>query len=374
MNKQIECYAKDIPEGCTIVNDIYDEKRNVLLCKAGDTADSHILALLKNYNSLVRITISDEVQLKQIQNKYHLSDEIMEHIKLDEIKDEQSLDFTDSIKEEALRGISAIYNTKDNPEEVTSMAKDISDTILSTITGGNSVNINLSKLKICDEYTYKHSVDVATMGALVAKALNYDDDFQKDVIISGLLHDLGKVEVPHEILVKDGRLTTDEFKFIQQHPQNGYNIVKDSKDISDVVKDGILYHHESMDGSGYPKRAMGSEIPIVARILTVVDVYDALVTNRPYRMAMTPSDALEVMFTMMGKFDPVIFKAFLSIIIAYPVGSLIMTSLGDVCVVIRQNEGFPLRPVIKDLNTDEVIDLVNDYNSMSVVITSFVNE
>jgi HD-GYP domain-containing protein (c-di-GMP phosphodiesterase class II) len=372
MNKVVECYANDIPLGATLVDDIKNAD-DVLLCKADSIVDEHIMELLSNYNGTIKITLTEETQLLQLQQKYNLSDDVIEHINPDDIADEFSLELPKEVKEEALKGVVNLYNAKDNPEAVADIANEVGTTILDSITSNDSVNINLSKLKVCDDYTYKHSIDVATMAVLVARVLNYGIPFQKEVITAGILHDLGKTVIPEDILNKHGRLTKEEFEYIQRHPVEGYNLVKDCKDISEDTKQGILGHHENMDGTGYPARLSGDEIPIIAKILSVVDVYDALVADRPYRLAMKPADALEVMFTMSNKFDPVVFKAFLSIIIAYPVGSLVMTSMGDSCIVLKQNEGYPLRPVVKDLNTEEVIDLAHDYNSMNMVITEFIN-
>ena len=372
MKRTILCEGKDIPFGCTIVDDVFSET-GALLCKGNSVVNKHIRSLLKNYGGKVKITLTEKDQLMMIKEKYDLSDEILEHITPDEIKEEHSFDMSDDVKTEALNSMKAIYNT-DNVDRIANTATELGDKILENIESSDSITINLSKLKVSDEYTYKHSIDVATMGVLVARDLGYDEEFQKDIIVSGILHDLGKTQTPKEVLNKHRRLTKEEFEYIQAHPKNGYDMIKDIPDISEETKQGVLRHHESYDGNGYPGTLIGTSIPIIARILTVVDVYDALVTDRPYRLAMKPADALEVMFTMSSKFDPVVFRSFMNIIVAYPIGSVVMTSLGDSCIVLSHNEGYPLRPTIKDLNTDEVIDLAHDYNSMSIVITEFISD
>lgn len=234
----------------------------------------------------------------------------------------------------------------------------------------NEIGINLSKLKVSDEYTYKHSVDVGVMSATLAKHLGFDDSFIKDIAVAGLLHDLGKERVPTEILNKPAKLTDEEFSIMKLHPVHGYSILRDSKDLSEEIRRGILNHHENIDGSGYPRGLKDVEIGDMGKIIAITDVFDALVTARPYKAAKTPSQAIEIMFTMFTKFDVDYFRGFLDIINAYPNGSLIKLSNGELATVLKQNRSYPLRPVIQLDETGQIVDMANDQEYLCVTIVS----
>jgi putative nucleotidyltransferase with HDIG domain len=145
-----------------------------------------------------------------------------------------------------------------------------------------------------DSYTFGHSERVATYGARLAAALGLDDAEMTTVRIGAYLHDLGKVRVPHEILNKPGRLTPEEFEIMKQHPVYGIEMLAGVDfpwDITPIIRS----HHEKLDGTGYPDRLRGDEIPLAAQLICAVDVYDALTTTRSYRGAMSHADALAEM-------------------------------------------------------------------------------
>lgn len=136
-----------------------------------------------------------------------------------------------------------------------------------------------------DRYTRGHSERVARIGRLIAATLGLTKRECDQIYVSGLLHDIGKIGVADAVLNKNGRLTDDEFKAIQRHPEIGYHIVKPIVQLSFTLP-GIRHHHESVDGSGYPSGLKDAEIPLMARILAVADAYDAMTSNRPYRDGM----------------------------------------------------------------------------------------
>ena len=134
------------------------------------------------------------------------------------------------------------------------------------------------------------------------------------------------------------------------------------------LKKAVLEHHENIDGSGYPLGIKDGKICKMAKILTIVDVYDALVTERPYKKAKSPADALEILMGMSNKFDLDILKVFINCVILYTIGSTIRLSNGALCVVLKNNENYPLRPVCQNIFTGEKYDLLNDRNCLSIVI------
>jgi len=164
-----------------------------------------------------------------------------------------------------------------------------------------------------DHYTRRHSEDVTHWATLIARELDYSSETQRAVRIAGLLHDVGKIAVPDSILRKPGRLNDDEFQIMQQHPVFGALIVKDVPNLPEVLG-GIRHHHERFDGKGYPDKLSGEDIPLLGRILAVPDCFSAMTTDRPYRKALSWSEALEeIEKGKSTQFDPQMADAFLEV-------------------------------------------------------------
>lgn len=164
-----------------------------------------------------------------------------------------------------------------------------------------------TKLKF-DSTTYQHSLNVANLSIQLLKYSRYD---YEEVLIyySGLFHDIGKSIMPLTILQKENPLTRDEFNQIKEHAKQGFRILQKYKFPSDVLFAALL-HHEKFDGSGYPIGFIGKEIPVIARIVNICDVFDALTSDRPYRSAYSVKEALEIMTRSKGQYDPELFEIF----------------------------------------------------------------
>lgn len=144
-----------------------------------------------------------------------------------------------------------------------------------------------------DHYTQGHSERVATLAHSLARIYGLSENACQEVYLAGILHDIGKIGVPDAVLLKNGPLTAEEFKVIQTHPEIGYRIVEKLEHLQFVLP-GILYHHERWDGRGYPHGLSGALIPLMARILAVADAFDAMTSSRPYRNAMPPEKAYQI--------------------------------------------------------------------------------
>jgi HD-GYP domain-containing protein (c-di-GMP phosphodiesterase class II) len=186
----------------------------------------------------------------------------------------------------------------------------------------------------------------------------------KDLQLLGLgmlLHDVGKMRVPPEILHKPGKLTPEEMEEIKRHPIYGYEMVKG--DVAPVAEQVVLNHHQRFDGHGYPARIdkatgqtlpplAGKQIPVFCRIATVVDVYDAATTNRCYQQAKLPIRVLHEMRTICkGFFDPVVERAFYEIIPPFPIGQVVSLADGTEAVVVDFNPRHPTRPKVQCLRS-----------------------
>jgi len=145
-----------------------------------------------------------------------------------------------------------------------------------------------------DPYTSGHSERVARIAVRLAEELGMPAQKRSDLYLAGLLHDIGKIGIDDEVLKKSGPLTRDEYRKIQQHVEIGVTILQDLKKLRHILP-GVRHHHESLDGSGYPDRLEGDQIPLEARILAVADSFDAMSSNRPYRKRLTPMQIDEIL-------------------------------------------------------------------------------
>ncbi|MGE5586777.1 MAG: HD-GYP domain-containing protein [Clostridia bacterium] len=165
-------------------------------------------------------------------------------------------------------------------------------------------------LEAKDKYTRGHSDRVAVYSAAIARQLRMGESEVEKVEYTGLLHDIGKIGVPDELLSKSGQLRTDEFQRIQQHPVTGARILSEISFLRDVAAT-IRCHHERLDGHGYPNGLTERDIPFHARILAVADAYDAMTSDRPYRRGYPPEEAVRRLLAGSGKqFDPEVVRAF----------------------------------------------------------------
>ncbi len=166
----------------------------------------------------------------------------------------------------------------------------------------------LKALKDWDTYTYKHSLNVQQLSLLLGIRASFTENELKQLGHGALLHDIGKLEIPHSILLKPGVLTDEERAEIQTHPERGYSLV-DVEGLSTESRTIILQHHENWDGSGYPNGVMKHEIHPFSQIVSVADVYEALIAWRVYAKPKTASEAIEIIAGLAGKkFNPEIIK------------------------------------------------------------------
>ena len=163
--------------------------------------------------------------------------------------------------------------------------------------------IEVTRLKSRDEYTFLHSIAVSALMVHLARAVDLDEETAYDVGMGGLLHDIGKMRIPLKVLNKTGPLDEREMRLIRLHPSHGYQLLARQGDVSSVVLDICLHHHERIDGRGYPMGLSGEEISIPVRISSICDVYDALTSVRAYKQAWSPRDAARFMLEQEGQFD-----------------------------------------------------------------------
>lgn len=208
--------------------------------------------------------------------------------------------------------------------------------------------MSLIRLKTADEYTYLHSVAVCVLMVALGKQLGLRGEELKQVGVAGLLHDIGKMAVPHEILNKPDKLTDEEFDIVKNHPRRGWEILQAVYQVDVPALDVCLHHHERMDGKGYPERLSADALTLHARMGAVCDVYDALTSDRCYKKGWEPAEAIRKMAAWKDDhFDETVFRAFVKTVGIYPVGTLLRLKSGRLGVVIEQSERSLLMPVVK---------------------------
>jgi HD-GYP domain-containing protein (c-di-GMP phosphodiesterase class II) len=168
-------------------------------------------------------------------------------------------------------------------------------------------------LDLRDLNTGVHSTRLAEWGLRVARDLDVPESCMHDLEMGALLHDIGKIGVPDNILNKPGRLTPEEFEVVKRHPEFGWTVIRKLPGLEQTSL-YVLHHHENFDGTGYPARLKGSEIPIGSRIVSVIDAFDAMVSSRPYRKGLPLAEAIRRLHESSGtQFDPVVIRSFVPI-------------------------------------------------------------
>lgn len=226
------------------------------------------------------------------------------------------------------------------------LVMDITESLLKNINTISCVFEYMDSLKRENEYTYTHSINVAFYSMLIAKWLNLSYDKIKEVTVTGLIHDIGKIKIPNTIINKPGKLTYDEFCEIKKHPVLGYDIVINNNNINNYIKNSILMHHERMNGTGYPFKKNGNEIPLYSKIVAIADVFDAMTSDRVYKNGVTPFESFK-MFASEGLclFDVPILFTFLENISAYYLGMNVTLSdgtLGEIVYIPPRNITCPI--------------------------------
>jgi len=236
--------------------------------------------------------------------------------------------------------------------------KRITQNMVDILSEDESVMLGMSTMRDYDDYTYTHSVNVAILSLCLGRRIGLQRISLSHLAICGLLHDLGKLSVPKEILNKPGKLTDQEFKEMEKHPVESVGQIMRMKAPEDLKARILLppfEHHLKYDLSGYPRLQNKRPISLFGRIIAIADVFDALTSPRVYRpKAMSPNHALEIMLAQTGKdFDPVLLKVFITMLGAYPVGTLLKLDTGELGLVADcDKNGDPARPTIVLISPD----------------------
>lgn len=210
-----------------------------------------------------------------------------------------------------------------------------------------------------DDLTYTHSINVALISNVIGTWMNLGHDDIETLMIAGMLHDIGKLRIPPEIIQKPGRLTDQEYEIVKKHPQYGYDILS-TKNLNPKIKLVALQHHERYDGKGYPYGLKGNEIDLFSGIVAIADVYDAMTADRVYRKGICPFPVLEHMELQKELYEPgALFKFIERTVEAY-INTEVLLSNGEVGRVVLLNKSFLSRPIV--ISDDKTYDLSKDFH------------
>lgn len=362
-------YVDGLEPGMELGEDIYTDDKKYLLMRKGTTLSRDLIQGLRR-RGLESVLIID----KSVKEKMEYGERIKLPLPVDPVR-RRDIPFTfpSSLEERLFIDVGGkpvlkidsphVYKTKKKAVETVHrvlerIAKEkkldydtmstTAQSLLEVVAENRAAVLNISGMRIADEYTFVHSVNVAAYTTVLAKDYGMENEELKKLCAGALCHDVGKMLVRKEVLNKPGRLTDEEFEEMKSHPTLGYNLLKENGIDEDIALIA-LYHHERIDGSGYPMGLHEDQLPISAQITAITDVYDALTSDRVYKKAIESNNAMMIIVSESGRhFNPKFVSIFQRAVGIYPIGSLVKLNNGYIARVLEQNEGI-VRPVIQIL-------------------------
>lgn len=341
--------TSDLVPGMVTAEDVYNYNNQLIIPK-GLVLDDKTIAKL-DYYSILSIRIEDKkVEVNHESQAYAKSysqkiKESPEFVRFKHEFDEDVENFKNVINDVVLKG---------SPLDVDKLMNHTLNILDIGATTPNILDM-LHCMREYDDATYTHCMNVALICNVMARWLKMDEENIKKATVSGLLHDIGKTQVPDSIIKKPAKLTPEEYAIIKRHPQAGYEILKKSA-LDPEILNAVLMHHERFDGTGYPLGLNGNQISTFARMVSIADVYDAMTSARVYRGPLCPFKTIEV-FEEEGlqKYDPQFIMSFLENVVNTYLLNSVQLSNGDRGTIVYINKDKLSSPTVR--TESDFIDL-----------------
>ena len=327
--------AESLTPGMVIGRDIQSNMTRAFLLKKGVVLDNRAITYIRRQGYM----------------GVYVSDAMSAEVELEEVIDQQLFN----------KGLEAVASA--NVGSIISVSAEM----VAQISSKGDISVDLFDLRSFDDYTFHHSVNVAVYASAVGCRMGISDDELRELTLAALCHDLGKTRIPLEILNKPDRLSDAEFEEMKNHSRYSYEMLR-NEPVSSKVRQAVLLHHENENGTGYPMGKFGHELPLFAKIIHAVDVYDALTSRRPYKDPFAPADAINYIMHGSGiLFDEDVVYAMNQVIPAYPPGIEVQLSNGEHALVVGHTH-LALRPRVKLQSTGEIINLSQEqYADITIV-------
>lgn len=306
----------------------------------------------------------------------YIEDDVSADVALDEAIDEKARRAATYLVKEMFS--KAAMSKADKNIQMFESIQDLLGDMVDHIFSSDLTVLNVPMLKSFDDYTYQHSVDVGVLAISLGKAMGLKKAEVLDLGKAAFFHDIGKMFVPKSILNKPTKLTREEMLVMRKHPEFSFDFAKSVLGQPPVVNRSVLSHHERFDGMGYPNSLKGSDIPLFSQIIAMADVFDALGSARVYKKAMPATEGYEYVLGNAGfHFSAALVEIFAKTIAPFPVGVTVQLSNGLHAVVIRNNNQFMTRPLLRtfapeDPSNYEYLNLATDLAALSVTILGIV--
>lgn len=317
--------------GMKVARTVYNTDGQVLLT-SGMMLNSHFISRLRMLGVI----------------SVYVEDPLMGGVEVyDVISDDTRRQAREAIKQVYSEGTKSVQAGQEPLIDESAISETINN-IIEDLVSNDDLVVSLSDIRVADDYTFAHSVNTCVLALLTGISLGFDKKQLYSLGLGTILHDIGKIKVPFDILNKPGNFSQTEYKEMQKHPEYGFDMLRRNEAISLSSAHVAYEHHERYNGEGYPRGIKGKDVHIFACIAGMVDVYDSLTSDRVYRKGYLPHDAIE-MITGSGNyyFPYEIVKAFIYNIAAYPVGTVVELSNGQMGIVIHTPRGCSHRPDVR---------------------------
>lgn len=376
---------KDLQEGMTIEESVISssgDQVNLMIVNEQTLVTEKIINILTRQN-IKNVLISSPVKLDNYETDE--TEKITEEVTEEKVKiplPEVEPVIDDALCDEIVTNIEQLFTSLSdgsNSEGVNmttayQMIENLDgalNQLVTSVTSDAGGVVHINNLKRYDEYTFHHSLSVAVLSIAIGQAIGLDEGELMELSRCAVLHDIGKMSIPKEIINKKGPLTDKEFEIIKTHATQSASLLKNNMLGDMTLWKNVMYHHEKFNGNGYPTGLRGTEIPLYSRIIAVADVYDAVTSYRPYRSPMAPSQTIDLISSEVStSFDYTIVKAFFENLTLYPINTTVELSDGRIGVV-ADNENW-LRPIIKLNCSGEFLDLLS-IDNLTISIKKIFN-